>query len=508
MVGEEALNNRNTNNYYKRRRKNNSEKPNSVLEHSKFASASANFKGSSGGNNGARGMSESRLKTMLQDPAKSAVQVAGLSSSMKQVNGMYKRIIKYMSSLLTFDHVLYPILTNPMKIKSSDMKKTQESFVNTAVYLDRLNPKYNLPIFTEKLFTTGVTYQYKLEDSKGVVYQDIAPAFCRVGYVEDGVYRFQFDVTKISDATFEVFPKELQNAYTSYKNGQTEKLIEGRWYQVSDKGVAFTIDTDVLANGGMALPPIANALIDAIKIENAKDKMEDTDKLDNSKIVHSKIETDDKGRPLMELPVVHEYHNALKKSLPEGSVAITNPFDTRGITLNGTGKDGKFSLLDKTSEQLYKGAGVSPQLFADDNSSSQALERSIQVDCQWLYSFLLPMFTNYYNYELKKASKKSVTWKTKFLNISHFDRDEAIKTAKDQLSFGGSRMEYLAYCGMTPIEFAMILVFEQQVLTIDDLMIAKQTSHTMSGNEAQEKEKGRPQSEKPTDTTVRIKDAE
>jgi hypothetical protein len=249
---------------------------------------------------------------------------------------------------------------------------------------------------------------------------------------------------------------------------------------------------------------MANALLDAIKIENAKDSMESTATLDNSKIIHSQVPIDDKGRPTMELGVVQEYHMALKRNLPEGAVAITNPFETKASTLNGTGKDGKFALLDKSVDSLYDGAGVSKLLFAGDGTSSQALERSLEVDAMWLFSNVLPMFANYYNYELKKAGKKTIMWKIKFLNITHMNQEKAISTAKDQLTFGGSRLEYLAYCGMTPIEVANMLVFEQRVLAIDDYMVAKQTSNTLSGDE---ESAGAPKSDNPTDTTTRIKDS-
>jgi hypothetical protein len=77
------------------------------------------------------------------------------------------------------------------------------------------------------------------------------------------------------------------------------------------------------------------------------------------------------------------------------------------------------------------------------------------------------------------------------------------------LANGGSRTEYLAHCGMTPIEIVNMLVFEQRILTIDDLMIAKQTSYTMGGDQTDgQSEAGAPESDDPTDTTTRIKDAQ
>ncbi|MEX3625196.1 hypothetical protein [Viridibacillus arvi] len=493
---------RNNNNNFKKK-KNNYNPNNPSQQHQHFASTSAVFTGQS--SSSSRGIDETRLKSMLQDPAKNATNVAGLSRSMKQVNGMYKRIIKYMSTLLTFDHTIYPVMQNPLQ-DAGDVGTIQQAFAQTAIFLDKLNPKFHLPLFTEKIFTNGVTFQYKLEDSKSTAYMDVPANLCRVSYMEEGVYRFQFDISKLTEATMLTYPKEFQTAYATFKGGGSkEQFIEGKWYQVSEKGVAFTIDPEVLQQAGQALPPLANALIDAIKIENAKDSMESTSQLDNSKIIHSQVPIDDKGRPTMELPVVMEYHNALKRNLPEGAVAITNPFDTKASTLNGTGKDGKFALLDKAVNGLYEGAGVSKLLFAGDGTSSQALERSLEVDAMWLFSNLLPMYSNYYNYELKKAGKKTTSWKIKFMKTTNQNQDKAIKTAKEQLTFGGSRLEYLAHVGMSPLEVANMLVFEQRVLTIDDYMIAKQTSNTLS---ADSENVGAPTSDNPTDTTTRIKDSQ
>ncbi len=505
--------NTNTNNNNKRKKSNRNSNPNvnPNQSHARYASSSAQFVGIT--STSTSGTNESRLKAMLQDPSKNSVSVGNFSKAMKNVNGMYARIIHYMSSMLTFDHTIYPVMQNPMQ-DVGDVAGLQQAFAQTAILVDRLNPKYNLPLFTEKMFTNGVAYLYKLEDSKGVAYQDMPAQYCRVAYLEEGVYRFQIDVTKFTETAVLIYPKEIQSAYASYKAGNTSALVDGKFYQVSDKGVAFTISPDVLGQAGQALPPMANALIDAIKIENAKDNMEDMSNLDNTKIVHSQVPIDDRGRPTMELPVVHEYHGALKRNLPKGSVAITNPFETKVYSLNGTGKDGSFALLNEAVEQMYKGAGVSQQLFANDNASSNALERSLQVDTQWLYSFVLPMFANYYNYELKKAGKKGTQWKLKFLSTSHFDRTDAIASAQQQLSNGGSRLEYLAYTGMTPIEVANMLIFEQRVLTIDDYMVVKATSHTTAGGDSANGQTasptnpnggGAPQSDNPTDTTVRIK---
>lgn len=179
-----------------------------LQEYKRFASTSAILSGNITPTN-TSSLTEARLKSMLQDPAKNAVQVAGLSASMKNVNGIYKRIIKYLSSILTFDHVIYPALENPLAF-AEDPQAMQMAFAQSAVFLDRLNPRFHLPIFTEKVFTKGVTYQYKLEDSKSIAYQEFPTSYCRISYIEDGVHRFHFDVTKLSDATMLYFLKRFK----------------------------------------------------------------------------------------------------------------------------------------------------------------------------------------------------------------------------------------------------------------------------------------------------------
>lgn len=452
------------------------------------------------------GLTEKRIKQMLQNPSTSGRELGLASKTMKNFNGSYKRIIKYMSSILTYDHYIYPLLENPVDALTK-REELQLDFFQKAVFIDRLRLKYYLPIFLEKMFTLGAVFLYKLEDKKSVAYQEFALEYCRIYSISEGVFRYEFDVSKINEESLIYYPKELQNAYTKYKNGDysNDSKFDGSWYKVSDKGVAFSLDVEVLNQLGISVPPFASVIADALKVENAKEQMEEKDSIDNTVIIHSEVPLNENGVPTMDFDTVSKYQKVLKKNLPKGAVSITNPFNTKSVTLRGTGNTAEFNLLDETINQVHKSSGVSQMLFADDTNSSQALERSIETDVYWLYSFVLPLFENYINYELATASKKTATWKITFIQSSFFTREKDVNMAKEQLSFGGSRMIYLASTGLSPLEVANLLAFEQQFIDIDSLMVVKQNSNTLSSEDA---EGGRPQSDDPTDTTLRIKDNE
>ncbi|QPW59095.1 hypothetical protein IRP63_14830 (plasmid) [Clostridium botulinum] len=65
------------------------------------------------------------------------------------------------------------------------------------------------------------------------------------------------------------------------------------------------------------------------------------------------------------------------------------------------------------------------------------------------------------------------------LNTSYFNADDKFKIAKDSLAYGGSRMEFFALKGFSPLETVNILKAEQTI-GLDDLLIPAKTSHTLS----------------------------
>ena len=131
--------------------------------------------------------------------------------------------------------------------------------------------------------------------------------------------------------------------------------------------------------------------------------------------------------------------------------------------------------------QLFQGAGVSSQLFGDDTDSSVVIKFSITKDISWTLNRFLPMLTKYYNKVLSNVKTESgMTWRIHFLRQSNMTLDEDVKRYKDAITVGGSRTDYLASMGQSPLDVYSKLLTEQQVLNIDALMVPKESSYTMS----------------------------
>ena len=96
------------------------------------------------------------------------------------------------------------------------------------------------------------------------------------------------------------------------------------------------------------------------------------------------------------------------------------------------------------------------------------------------------MIVNWINNELRKKKIGGFTWAIKLLDVTEFNKEKRISAAKEGMAFGGSRLEYLATSGYTPLQGLSVLKMES-MLGLDELLVPQASSHTQSGAD-----KGRP----------------
>ena len=88
------------------------------------------------------------------------------------------------------------------------------------------------------------------------------------------------------------------------------------------------------------------------------------------------------------------------------------------------------------------------------------------------------------------ANKNGTKWRFRFIDSTHFDREDRSTKARENMAYGGSRFEFLACQGYDPLEGINLLKAEQ-LLGMDDIMIPQATSHTLS----KDNKAGRPKTE-------------
>jgi hypothetical protein len=428
-------------------------------------------------------LTKAQIKRLMQNPIANYKELQQISQLLSSINGIYARIIEYFSSVLTYDHFLYPSISSS---KMNNTDKMINSYEDFALYLDKMNLKYNLPIFVKSLYTKGEVFVYKLEDSKSIIYQEIPNELCRLSISREGVFGYEVNMNKFNDINIVNYPLEFQDKYTIYQKlsgAKGKKTIvdwqnptEPQWCQISDKGIAFP----TLTNASHSYPPLSYLFCDILDVDNVKDLKKEKDRLDNTKMIHNQVPIDkETGLPTMDLELAKKYNESIKKNISEGVFSVTNPFDTQVLNLQ-SGQQRTTNMVEEAIDLLFADAGVSDMLFSNKKASGEALKMSVKADMATLFSFILPLFSNYINYELKKINSV-YKWKIKILEVTYFDRADQLKQFISLLPLGASRYQYMALQGLSPLEALNTLKFEQ-ISAIDNLLVPKMNSHVMSSS--------------------------
>lgn len=420
----------------------------------------------------------------LDSPETNLENIASLMETLRRKNGIVGRQIDYFKSHPTFNHTIYGTMNKRSKYDIEKLSEYQYEYFEAANYIDQYNIRFFTPYFIQETLVGGTSYFYKIQDSKGIAYMQFPVAWGRIYTMLEGVYRWELDISKIKEEIVPYMPVEVQQAYKSYKTNSVKDWREGKWYKVSEKGVAFCFNPNVLKEGGVAISEFASLLVDSFQLEKAKENVDIKDDIDTIRLIHNKIPIGKDGVPTMSGEAARIYDANLRRALPKGVASITNPMEVENVNLTGTGNAKSYSTVLDAQSQLFTATGTPSNLFGATTTSSKIVELSLRKDSAWVFSSVIPPIENYYNYEMSKFKAKSkLIWKFKFLRQSVYTAKEDSSTMKDAISVGGSRLDYLASLGYDPIEAMNKLIMEQKLLEIDNFMLPKQTSYTMSSKD-------------------------
>lgn len=432
------------------------------------------------------------LKNPSSEQSISVLQNA--MNSYKNSNGLLRQFINYLSNILTNDHFIVPTDMSKFKSKEDMWKKELE----VAKYVEMFKLKRNLKWMTEELITYGELYIYLVEYKDSINIIRIPQHLCFVcGKDYNMLSKYAIDLGKIAKNSLGYYPKEIQDAWVKKNKGllKKEDLLDGKYYVVSNKGVAFTLDEW----GMKGVPYFAHILDSLMTLEDIEDLDTSSAVTDNFKLIQQLVPMDEKGNVLIDHEAVGIYHDNVKNAVPNGIGVVTSPMKINGVPLTDS-KLKNFDYATKVKKGIYDSTGFNDDLFNGSKSSNEAILMGSVVDT------LLPlriqtMFECWINEVLKK-NNKTKNWKVVFCKSTEYNSLNLIKNERENLAVYGSKKKYLALQGYTPLEALNILINEE-MLDIGSKMNPMQTSHTLSSGNV-----GRPSNSDNPDSSTNTGESE
>lgn len=432
-----------------------------------------------------RKITRQQIRRAIESPYENIRLLQQASVLMQTSNGIYNEVITHQSNMLTNDYFLKPINIGKVKTK----EEMEKLYVDISAFISKYNIKYKTNWIIRRVIEQGELYICKVETSDGIVLQELPASYCKITRKENDVFRFAIDLNKITDRTLDYMPVEIQKAYKKFKNSKGKKdknIIDSSYYQVSEIGVAFPINESYSKN----IPYYSCAFDDFIELENKKDLQNNQDVLDSIVLIHQKCPYDkDNGKVLISTKQATAIHNATKQNLPTNAKIVTHHLDIDLLRLSDGSKSFNESVKSAT-DNAYQSAGINAELFNGKKNNNEAIVAGI-VEDSLLPFRIQEMVANWINYELSKTKKKGVQFIIHFIDSTKYNKDAKIKSAREDLSAGGSYVEFLATKGHD-VQSAIALGKMEKLLELDSIFAPKQTAHTLSANS------GRPINDKGT----------
>lgn len=399
-----------------------------------------------------------------------------------QTNGIYSRLVRYASSLLTFDHMIYPILPTGKKPAKN---KVEKSFSEALQLIEGLNIKRAAREITHSVVRRGVYYGYVRENNNQLVLQDLPVDYCRVIQRINNVDVVEFDVNyfdaQFSNADFREqvlasFPKETQVGYKAMKNGKlaADPIDRKFWVPLElGRGVKFTLM-------GSEIPLFVQVLTEILNLEDMKELQKQKAVQELAKIVVQKMPIKSDGELVFELEETQVLHNNVVQMLRDtvGADVLTTFADVDLISVMDKNNDGSFDVVKGSRNSVFAEAGVSEQLFATDGNL--ALEKSITSDEAILFHLLNDIET-WINGLLASKPINGVPFGITLPRTTVFSSAKAVEAYKQLAQVGYSKMLPGIIAGQSQRSILSTMTFENELLGLPERMTPLQMSSTQSG---------------------------
>jgi len=405
-----------------------------------------------------------------------------LSRFFFDTNGLYRRIILYFSTMLTYDTFVVPKFLD----KVPDKESFTRNFSKVLAFLDSSNLMQELSRIVTVMLIEGAYYGLIYNKPLGgVIFADLPRRYCRTRFrSNNGNQLLEFDVTYFTTIVEEDkkrlildnFPESIREFYNAWKEGKTLSS----WYLCQeDEAVAFVCELD--GNSSTYSLPFFAQIIPSISRFKDYEKV-DLEAVQNElrKLIINKIPLDKEGELLFDLEEVKEIHNGVAEMLKDNEhVDVVTTFCDTEVASLGSSNEAVRSDLESISQLVYSEAGISKQLF--NNTSAVSINYSIQNDLALVINLIKPI-ENWLTFTVNRRFNRNEDffYGVSILPISHYNRGEMSKLYLQGAQYGYSKFLAGVSLGIKQSDLIALTTIEEDFFDLTNRMTPLQSSHTMT----------------------------
>lgn len=362
---------------------------------------------------------------------------------------------------------------------NAKVESIKKSYSALAAKLESMNLKHEFSKIMKTLPYQDIYCGLVFENQSDFFIQQIDYRICELCQVQDGLYDFRIDLTKINDTNYAAYPKYVQQARTDLANGNINPHISGIWYTPpADKQVCFKL------NGQWPFPyPILISLIkDILDLDIYKKLKLQSARTDNYKAVAVEVPIDEStvDKPLLTPDTLGIFAEMNRESMTD-DIGLLHTLGSSATPISFKDSSNTRNNVSDAIESLYDSANISKEL-GNGSSSGTALTFSIENDAGYIYN-LYRQFERWINrfIKVRKYNKPAFKFSFYLIDATIYNIDAVSKRYREAVSLGVTCIDrYLATLDMRPSSTLGSFVTHHEIFKFNENFIPLQTSYNSS----------------------------
>ena len=404
-----------------------------------------------------------------------------VSNELMRVSPHYFRMNNMYSNMPVFCWWidLYDVKDN---VKTDAMKKAYSAL---AAKLEGMNLKHEFSKIMKPLPYLDIYCGLVFENQSDFFFQQIDYKVCELNKIQDGLYNFRIDLSKISPTNLNAYPDYVQRAWIDLKDG----VAKTQWYEPpADKQICLKL------NSQWAFPyPILIGLIkDILDLEIYKKLKLQSARTDNYKAIAVEVPIDEStvDKPLLTPDTLGIFTEINRESMAD-DIGLLHTLGSHATPISFKDSSNTRNNVSDAIDEIYNSGGISKENF-NGSSSGTAVTFSIENDAGFIYG-LYRQFERWVNRFIKVRKYNKPTFKFFFsiLDITIFNRKDVTARYKDAIALGIPVIDkYISSLDLTPSRTLGAYVTHESIFDFRKHCIPLQTAYNSSENE-----NGRPTAE-------------
>lgn len=367
---------------------------------------------------------------------------------------------------------LYDVKENA---KVDNIKKTYSSLV---AKLESMNLKHEFSKIMKVIPYKDIYCGLVFENQSDFFFQEIDYNICELYQIQDGIYNFRIDLTKIKAQNLSAYPNYVQQAYIDLRDGK----LKSQWYEPpAEKQICLKLNSQWI----FPYPLLIGLVKDILNLDIYKKLKLQSARTDNYKAIAIEvpIDTGAVDKPLLTPDTLGIFADINRESMTD-DIGLIHTLGSEATPISFKDSSNTRNNVSDAIDELYNSSGITKELY-NGSSSGTAVTFSIENDAGFVYG-VYRQFERWVNrfIKIRKYNKTSFKFLFYLLDVTIFNRDNVSKRYKEAVSLGVTVIDkWLATLDITPSRTLGSFTLHKDIFDFQNNFVPLKSSFNSSENE-------------------------